>query len=244
MPQRGIDPGVVMLDPSDAFIQRSMVASGIFSVQQDFDAKYVLVPLRFMNDLSGNNKQISAFEIKLKNDDDSKKVMAQLQNILGNDFTVKDRLMQHDFLFKVIGAEKIAVYIILGFILMIAAFNLFGTLTMLILDKRDDLQTLYHMGADLKLAQRIFLLEGLAISVGGAFVGMTMGAILCGLQQYFGLVKIGGGEGFVVEAYPVDMQLGDFMIVMGIVMVIGWLAASYTSKNIVRRISDPRLATE
>lgn len=244
MPQRGIDPGVVMLDPSDAFIQRSMVASGIFSVQQDFDAKYVLVPLRFMNDLSGNNKQISAFEIKLKNDDDSKKVMAQLQNILGNDFTVKDRLMQHDFLFKVIGAEKIAVYIILGFILMIAAFNLFGTLTMLILDKRDDLQTLYHMGADLKLAQRIFLLEGLAISVGGAFVGMTMGAILCGLQQYFGLVKIGGGEGFVVEAYPVDMQLGDFMIVMGIVMVIGWLAASYTSKNIVRRISDQRLATE
>lgn len=244
VPQHGLDPGVVMLDPSDAFIQRTMVASGIFSVQQDFDAKYVLVPLRLMYDLTGNSTAISAFEIKLKKPEESKIVLAQLQKIVGTDFTVKDRLMQHDFLFKIIGAEKIAVYIILGFILMIAAFNLFGTLTMLILDKRDDLQTLYHMGADLKLAQRIFLLEGLVISVGGALVGMILGAILCGVQEYFGLVKIGGGEGFVVEAYPVDMQPGDFFIVMGIVLIIGGLAASYTSKNIVRRISDQRLTTD
>lgn len=244
MPQRGIDPGLTMLDPSDAFIQRSMVAAGVFSVQQEFDAKYVIVPLRFMQDIAGDKKSISSFEIKLKNGELAEETRLQLQQIMGNDFKVKDRLMQHDFLFKVIGAEKVAVYVILGFILMIAAFNLFGTLTMLILDKRDDLQTLYHMGADLKLAQRIFLLEGLVISVGGAFVGMIVGALVCALQQSFGIIKLGGGEGFVVEAYPVAMQLSDFVIVMGIVVVIGWFAASYTSKNIVRRISDQRLALD
>jgi len=241
LPRRGIDPGLTLLDPSDAFTQKPIVASGIFGVQQDFDAKYVIVPMRFMQELTGDISKLSSFEIKLKPGVDVDKARKELQLFFGDDFIVKDRIMQHDFLAKVIGAEKVAVYFILGFILLIAAFNLFGTLTILILDKRDDLQTLFHMGADLKLAQRIFLLEGLVISVGGALVGMILGALLCGLQQHYGFIKIGEGDGFVVDAYPVAMQLNDFLMVMGIVIVIGWSAAAYTSRNIVRRVSDQRL---
>ncbi|MBL7923753.1 MAG: ABC transporter permease [Bacteroidia bacterium] len=241
MPQRGIDPGVASLDPSSAFVQRSLVASGIFGVQQDFDAKYVIVPLRFMRELTSDSTGLSALELRLKPGIDQRSTRESLQAFFGERFRVNDRLMQHDFLYRIIGSEKVAVYIILGFILLIAAFNLFGTLTMLILDKRDDLQTLYHMGADLKMAQQIFLIEGLLISVGGALAGMLLGALLCGAQQVFGFVKIGGGEGFVVEAYPVAMQAGDFLMITLIVFAIGFLAAWYTSRTIVGRLSEERL---
>lgn len=241
MPRKGIDPAYASLDPSEAFVQQPIVASGVFGIQQDFDAKYVIVPLRFMRDLTDKPTALSALEIQLKagiNEADSR---AHIQQICGGQFQVKDRLMQHDFLYKILQSEKIAVYIILGFILLIAAFNLFGTLTMLILDKRDDLQTLFHMGADLQMAQRIFLLEGLVISVGGALAGMLLGAIVCGVQQLFGVIKIGGGEGFVIDAYPVAMQPVDFIIVFTIVLVIGFSAAWYTSKTIVSRQADARL---
>ena len=241
MPRKGIDPAYASLDPSEAFVQQPIVASGVFGIQQDFDAKYVIVPLRFMRDLTDKPTALSALEIQLKagiNEADSR---THIQQICGGQFQVKDRLMQHDFLYKILQSEKIAVYIILGFILLIAAFNLFGTLTMLILDKRDDLQTLFHMGADLQMAQRIFLLEGLVISVGGALAGMLLGAIVCGVQQLFGVIKIGGGEGFVIDAYPVAMQPVDFIIVFTIVLVIGFSAAWYTSKTIVSRQADARL---
>ncbi|MBK7886695.1 MAG: ABC transporter permease [Bacteroidetes bacterium] len=241
MPQKGIDPGLASIDPSSAFAQRSILISGVFGVQQDFDAKYVLVPLRFIQEMTGDSTGLSAMEIKLKEGVDAEEARENLETFFGKSFVVKDRLMQHDFLYKIIKSEKVAVYIILGFILLIAAFNLFGTLTMLILDKRDDLQTLFYMGADLKMARQIFLLEGLLISVGGAMVGMIAGGIICAIQQYFGVIKIGGGEGFVVEAYPVAMQAGDFALVMLIVFSIGFAAAFYTSGVIVTRLSDVRL---
>lgn len=241
MPQKGIDPGLALIDPSSAFAQRSILISGVFGVQQDFDARYVIVPIRFMQELTNDTMAFSAFEIKLKDGVDPEEARTNLQAFFGDDFVVKDRLMQHDFLNKIIKSEKVAVYIILGFILLIAAFNLFGTLTMLILDKRDDLQTLFYLGADLKMARQIFLLEGLLISVGGALAGMLAGAVICAIQQFFGIVKIGGGEGFLVEAYPVAMQGGDFALVMLIVFSIGFVAAFYTSGVIVTRLSDARL---
>lgn len=244
MPQKGIDPGLLAVDPSSAFTQRSILTSAVFGVQQDFDAKYVIVPIRFIREMTGDSAGMSSFEIKLKEVADAQAVKEDLQAFFGERFMVKDRLMQHDFLYKIIKSEKVAVYVILGFILLIAAFNLFGTLTMLILDKRDDLQTLFYMGADLKMARHIFLLEGLMISVGGALIGMFCGAVVCALQQFFGLIKIGGGEGFVVEAYPVEMQWGDFGWVMLIVFTIGFLAAAYTSRVIVTRLSEDRLKTK
>lgn len=241
MPQRGIEPGMATLDPSSAFIQRSMTASGIFGVQQDFDAKYVIAPLSLMQELTSDTLSVSALELQLRENADQDDVQASIQSLLGSTFTVKNRLQQHDFLYKIIGSEKVAVYFILCFILLIAAFNLFGTLTMLILDKKSDMQTLYHIGADLPVIQRVFLLEGLMISVGGAVTGIVLGAIVCGIQQMFGLIKIGGGESFVVEAYPVAMQWTDFALILFIVTGIGYIAAAYTSRTIVARITESRL---
>jgi lipoprotein-releasing system permease protein len=243
LPKKGIDPAYASLDPSAAFSQQAIITSGIFGIQQDFDGKYVVVPLRFMRELTGEETALSSFEIKVKDGASYTDVAENLQQQLGKGFVVKDRLQQHDFLAKIIGSEKVAVYIILGFILLIASFNLFGTLTMLILDKRADLQTLYYMGADLKMARRIFLLEGLVISVGGAMVGMLLGALVCGLQQSFGIIKIGSGDDFITEAYPVAMRAVDFLVVAGIVLLIGFSAAWYTSRVIVKRQSDPRLVS-
>ncbi len=241
MPQKGIDPALTAVDPSSAFSQRAIAVSGVFGVQQDFDAKYVLVPIRFIQEMTGDTTGVTAFEIKLREGISQAEARENLQAFFGDKYEVKDRLMQHDFLYRIIHSEKVAVYVILGFILLIAAFNLFGTLTMLILDKRDDLQTLYCMGADLDMARKIFLLEGLMISVGGALAGMAAGALVCALQQYGQVVKIGGGEGFVVEAYPVAMQAGDFLLVLLIVCGIGFAAARYTSGVIVTRLTDKRL---
>ena len=153
----------------------------------------------------------------------------------GNKFDVKGRLQQHDFLYKILKSEKFAVYLILGFILLIAAFNLFGTLSILILDKRKDITILMNMGASLKLIQNIFLLEGLLVSVGGAMIGMLLGAIICFLQQSFGLLKLNNGGGFLIDAYPVAMEVQDFLIVFTIVFTIGFIASWYTSHQIVKR---------
>jgi len=241
MPRKGLDPTQALRDPDAAFAQERILTSGIFGVQQEFDGKYVIVPLRFMRRLSGEEERFSALEIKLKDPAASDKAAVRLSEMLGNQFIVKDRLQQHAFLYRIILSEKVAVYAILGLILLIAVFNLFGTLTMLILDKRTDLQTLYVLGADLQLARYVFLLEGLLISVGGALAGIVTGAIVCGLQQMFGIIKIGGGEGFITEAYPVAMRAGDFALVALVVFVIGFAASLYTSGIIVKRQSDPRL---
>jgi lipoprotein-releasing system permease protein len=195
-----------------------------------------------MRRLCGEDERFSALEIKLKDPAASDIVTARLTEKMGAAFAVKDRLQQHAFLYRIILSEKVAVYAILGFILLIAVFNLFGTLTMLILDKRPDLQTLYVLGADLQLARRIFLLEGLLISVGGALTGIVLGALICGVQQMYGIIKIGGGDGFLTEAYPVSMRAGDFVLVALVVFVIGFTASAYTSGVIVKRQSDPRLS--
>jgi len=235
MPLKGIDPSNALLDPTSAFAQKNIQTSAVFSIQQDFDSKYVIVPLRFMRTLTGNEKGISALEIKLKPNANNEDAVEEIQKIAGEKFEVKGRLQQHDFLYKILKSEKIGVYLILGFILMIAAFNLFGTLTMLIIDKKNDIRVLMNMGANLQMIQRVFLIEGLLISLVGAIAGMVLGGIICGLQQAFGIVRLEHSEGFITEAYPVAMQLGDFVIVFIIVFVIGFAAAWYTSRQIVKR---------
>jgi lipoprotein-releasing system permease protein len=241
MPRPGIDPSSMSVDPSSAFSERSIVASGVFGIQQDFDSRYVIVPLRFMQELSGREQQLSHVEVKLIPEADPQEVRARLQAALGHRFEVKDRFMQHAFLYKILQSETLAVYLILAFILIIAAFNLFGTLSMLILDKRRDLNTLFTLGGDLGTMRKIFMLEGLMISVGGAIAGLVLGALACGAQQAFGLIRLGEGEGYITEAYPVVMQAGDFGIVLLTALVIGYLASLLTSRIMVTRLADPRL---
>ena len=238
VPLKGVDAATALTDPTTAFAQRSIIASGIFSVQQDFDTKYVIVPLRFMREMMSDTISVSALEIKLAANANSEEVMKQVEQLTGKDFEVKDRYRQHDFLYKILKSEKAGVYLILGFILLIATFNIFGTLTMLIIDKKKDIVTLMNLGATLPLVQRIFLIEGLLISLGGALGGMIVGTLICFLQQTFGIIKLDNSESFIVQAYPVDMQLNDFLLVFLIVFVIGFAAAWLTSRMIVKRQLD------
>ena len=191
VPLKGVDASTALMDPTTAFAQRSIIASGIFSVQQDFDTKYVIVPLRFIREMMSDTVSVSTIEIKLAEGVNAEKILAQVEALTGKGFEVKDRYRQHDFLYKILKSEKAGVYLILGFILLIATFNIFGTLTMLIIDKKKDIVTLMNIGANLPLVQRIFLIEGLLISLGGAFGGMIVGTLICYLQKKFdGLLEI------------------------------------------------------
>jgi lipoprotein-releasing system permease protein len=224
-----------MMDPTAAFSTAYIFPSGVFSIQQDFDAKYVIVPVDFMRELTGNKTAVSALEIQLKNDQDVASVLPQIEKIAGNKLEVKDRSQQHAFLYKILKTEKVAVYLILGFILLIATFNLLGTFTMLIIDKRADLEILKSMGADKRMLQQVFLYEGLMISLAGAGVGLLLGAILCAIQQYFGVIRLENSEGFVTESYPVSMQVNDFLLVTAIVFILGFTASWFTSRQILKR---------
>ena len=223
------------LDPDEAFTSRNIHASGIFAIQQDFDSKYVIVPLRFARELIGHNENVSALEIALQPDADLNNVLSELKKISGYGLSVKDRYQQHDFLYKIINSEKLAVFLILGFILLIATFNIIGSLTMLIIEKKKDIASLLSMGADLNLVKSIFLLEGLLISLSGAIIGLILGGLICWLQLRFGFIKLENSESFVVDSYPVLMQPLDFVYVFVTVFAIGALASWYTSIAIVKK---------
>jgi lipoprotein-releasing system permease protein len=223
------------LDPSEAFNGRNIYASAVFGIQQDFDSKYVLVPLRWAREIIGREKNISSLEIALREGSDSEATVAEIKKITGDRFEVKDRYQQHDFLYKILRSEKLAVFMILGFILLIATFNIIGTLTMLIIEKKKDIAILLSMGADLPLIKKIFLLEGLLISLSGAIAGLILGAGICYVQQSFGIIKLENAENFVVNAYPVLMQGTDFLLVFITVFAIGTAAAWYTANAIVKK---------
>ena len=223
------------LDPSAAFVNLTIHPSGVFAIQQDFDSKYILVPLRFARELIGYDKNISSIEITAKKGVDLKKLTANISQIAGNRYDVKDRYQQHDFLYKIINSEKLAVFLILGFILLIATFNIVGSLTMLIIEKKKDIIMLLSMGANIQLVKRIFLFEGLLISLSGAVSGLLLGWLVCWLQLRFGFIKLEHADAFIVDAYPVLMQPLDFIYVFLTVFTIGALSSWYTSWAIVKK---------
>ena len=235
LPKKGIDPSSALLNPDDAFSQRTIAASAVFSVQQDFDNKFAIVPIDFIREMMGEEKKISSVEIKLKKGVDQQEAAQQIQQVTGTNFKVKDRYQQHDFLYKILKSEKAGVYLILCFILLIATFNVFGSLTMLIIDKKKDILSLINMGASVSFIKKVFFIEGLLISVFGAGIGMLLGGGVCYLQQRFEIIKLGDAENFVTNSYPVAMQLNDFLLVTTIVLTIGGIAAFITSRLIVKR---------
>lgn len=235
LPKKGIDPANALLNPDDAFSQRTIAASAVFSVQQDFDNKYAIVPIGFIREMMGEEEKVSSIEIKLRKGTNEEEARTQIQQIAGSEFKVKDRFQQHDFLYKILKSEKAGVYLILGFILLIATFNVFGSLTMLIIDKKKDIHALLNMGATVSFIKKVFFIEGLLISVFGAGLGMLLGGLICFLQQHFEIIKLGNAENFVTSSYPVAMQTNDFIMVTVIVLSIGALAAFITSRLIVKR---------
>lgn len=230
---------VNMANPAASFNSDYLFSPGaVFIVnQQKYDARYILTSLGFARRLFDYDTEVSAIEIKLKPGSNIDAVEKKMEEILGERFVVQNRYEQQADVFRIMEIEKFISYLFLTFILAIACFNVIGSLSMLILDKRDDVETLRNLGAGDQLITRIFLFEGRMISVFGASIGIILGLLLCFLQQKFGLISLGGGNGsFVVDAYPVSVHLTDVLLVFVTVIAVGFLSVWYPVKYLSRRL--------
>ena len=216
------------INPEDAFNRAPIKPAGSFAIQSEVDRKYVFVPLAFARWLTGYDKPISYLEIAVLPGTDEYRLQQQIQQLMGPAFEVRNRLQQNAVLYKVMRTEKWAVYAILTFILIIAAFNIVGSLSMLVIEKKKDIAILKAMGADEGLIRKIFLFEGSLLSFIGCGAGFLLALIIIVVQQQFQLLKIGGGS-FVIDAYPVEMKALDFVLVFITVISIGLLASWFPS---------------
>lgn len=239
VPKRGNASSFSM---NSAFNNRVIHPTGVFSIQQEIDDKYVFVPLRFARQLMDYTDEVTSVEVYLSPTTDDQQVKTTIKNIVGKGFSVKDRNEQNATLFKVMESEKLAIFLILVFILILASFNMIGSVSVLIVEKKKDIAVLKSMGADKKLASRIFFYEGLMISFIGTFAGLLLGFIILFLQQRYGFVKLGGGNGaFIINTYPVQMKGLDFLYVFLTVQVIGMAASWYPVKYLLRNFEDIRI---
>ncbi|WP_423129786.1 ABC transporter permease [Gaoshiqia sp. Z1-71] len=206
--------------------------TGIFSVQQEIDNMYILVPIRFARTVFEMEGRVTSLELKLTDGADIKQVKNQVKELLGERYLVQDRVEQHEFLYRVMRSEKWSSFLILSFILVIASFNLLGSLTMIIIDKKNDIHILGSMGANRRLIRMIFLFEGWLISISGAISGLILGVVLVWAQKNFELLKLPGDGSFAISAYPVQLQLVDVLATFLIVLGIGFLAAWYPVKSL------------
>ena len=201
------------------------------------DGKYILTSLDFIRQLLDYTTEVSAIELKLKSGANVSSVQSKIEKMLGDDFVVQDRYQQQADVFRIMEIEKLISYLFLTFILMIACFNVIGSLSMLILDKKDDVVTLRSLGANDKLISRIFLFEGRLISLFGAISGIILGLILCFVQQKFGVISLGGGGGtFIVDAYPVSVHAWDVVLVFITVLTVGFLSVWYPVRYLSKRL--------
>jgi lipoprotein-releasing system permease protein len=213
---------------SNAIKHSSIYASGVFANQQEIDSKYVLVSFAFAQELFDMGNQITSVEIGLTEGTSADDIKPEIIRVLGEKFVVKTQFEQHELFYKVMKSEKWFIFIILGFILVIASFNILGSLSMLIIDKKADIAILQSMGANQKLVKTIFLFEGWMISLAGAALGLVLGVLVCWIQIEFGLLRIPGNEGsFIFSAYPVEIRITDLFAIFGLVSGIGFLAAWY-----------------
>jgi len=218
--------------PQESFRSEYIRPIAIFSVQQDFDDKYMLVPLRFARRLLDYTDEVTGIEIRLAKGADARNIQKLIASIAGPKFRIQNRFQQQEVLYKIMKSEKWAVFMILTFILIVASFNVIGSLTMLILDKRKDIGILRSLGARDATIKQIFFIEGLLISLSGAFTGLLLGFLVCVLQEKFGLIKLQGGGSFIISAYPVKMIATDFLYVFFTIVLIGTAAAWLPVKRI------------
>lgn len=220
----------------NAFRKDYLIPTEVFSIRQELDAKYVIVPLSFAQKLYQIDNEVSSIEIKMTEGYDMNVVKHRLQANLGDDFIVKNRYELHEFFYKVMQSEKWAIFLILSFILVIASFNIIGSLTMLIIDKKNDVKILESMGANHQLINRIFISEGIMITAVGAVSGLFLGFVTAWLQQTYGLIKIDTSGTLIIDAYPVQMKMVDFIWVIAVVGLIGVFASYFPVKYLTRRI--------
>ncbi|WP_233509401.1 ABC transporter permease [Pedobacter chinensis] len=223
------------LNPTDDFIAKSIRVSGVFEVQQDFD-NGIIVPLDFARELLDESKNVSSIEIDFNPNVDVDQYKDEIAEKLGKAFVVQNRAEQNSSLHHIFNSEKSMVYIILTFILIIAIFNVVGSLTMLVIDKVKDIAILSSLGASKKLIKRIFLLEGMMITMSGCVLGLLIGLIFYYIQHTFGVIEM--GEGTLVNSYPIGLKWKDFILVFVTVGVFSFLASALSSNLSVKKIDQ------
>lgn len=228
-----------MTNPGDGFVVDSLNSPGVlFAVKQaKYDKNYIITSISFARNLFGQQGMLSDLELRLKPGSNLDAVKAEMQQIAGNKYKVLYRFEQQEDTFKIMSIEKMIAYIFLTFILVVACFNIIGSLSMLIIDKKNDVVTLRNLGANDKQITRVFLFEGRMIAVIGAVIGIGLGLLLCFLQQQYGFVRLGDSEGsFIVDAYPVSVHYSDVAIIFVTVIAVGWLAVWYPVRALSKRL--------
>ena len=232
VPNRNIK---TLLNPATAFKQGSVLPVGVFSVQAEIDEQYIITPLPFIQQLASRDNLVSAIEIILTDSEKMLEVQQILKQQLGDGFVVKNRLEQQEFLYKILNTEKLAVFLILAFIMIIATFNIVGALSILMLDKKKDISTLKSLGTTQNAVQKIYFNKSMLTIIAGTALGLFVGLGIAYLQQTFGLIGMGGGS-FVVNAYPVAIKFADILLVSSMVFVIGLVASWYPAKLLSKKL--------
>ena len=227
---------VNMLRPDDAFLHETAFMAGTFAVNQTtYDDQLLLVSLPLARRLfQYDTLTVTSLELQLASDSrlSARQMKTQLRNCLGDGYIVADRYEQQADFFRILKIEKLLTALLLAFILLIACFNVIGSLSMLIIDKQEDIRILQHLGANNHTIRRTFLYEGWLITTLGALFGLLVGLAVCLLQQHYGLLKLGSGADYVISAYPVLVQAGDVLAVAAIVLLMGFLAAYYATRSL------------
>lgn len=235
-PKRGAK--INMANPMSSFVSDDLFSSGLtFTVNQEkYDGSYILTSIDFARNLFQYDKEVSAVNLRLHPTANEKDVISKIKRILGEDFYVQNRYEQQADTFRIMEIEKLISYIFLTFILMIACFNVIGSLSMLIIDKKNDVQTLRNLGASDNQIVRIFLFEGRMISFIGAVAGVILGLILCLVQQEYGIISLGNSGSFVVDSYPVSVHAWDVVLIFITVLVIGFISVWYPVRYLSKRL--------
>ena len=231
-----------LANPTDAFNTQYLYPTGVFSTNTNYDQEYVFCPIEFARELMMYEGQVTSIEVQLKNLSDYQKVQSKIQAIVGDKYKIQNKYQQEASLFKTMQSEKLVIYVILAFILLVAAFNIIGSLGMLILEKQSDTAILRSMGATQGLVQRVFLYEGMATSLLGGLGGMVLGAIICFIQQTFHIVKLGGaGSSYLIQYYPVQMHVLDFVIVLVTILLISLLTSFLPAQKLKKSLQNNNL---
>lgn len=232
-----------LANPMEGFVEDELYSPGVlFAMKQSkYDKNYILTSIDFTHKLFAQDGMLSSLELRLKPGSDFDAVKSEMKQLAGDKYYVRDRYEQQEDTFRIMKIEKLIAYIFLTFILMIACFNIIGSLSMLIIDKRDDVVTLRNLGASDRQITRIFLFEGRMISVIGALIGIAIGLLLCWLQQQYGFVRLGSSEGsFVVDAYPVSVHPTDIVLIFITVVAVGFLSVWYPVRYFAKRLLSPK----
>ena len=235
-PKRG--SRINMSNPLSSFVSGQLFSSGLtFTVNQEkYDASYIITSISFARRLFQYTNEVSAVNLRLTPDADENTVIKKLKEKLGDDFRVQNRYEQQADTFRIMEIEKLISYIFLTFILMIACFNVIGSLSMLIIDKKNDVQTLRNLGASDSQIVRIFLFEGRMISFIGAVSGVIIGLALCLIQQEYGIISLGTAGSFIVDAYPVSVHAWDVVLVFATGLIVGFISVWYPVRYLSRRL--------